>query len=56
MADALLTTPGYILGRDELPNKDESDFRKLLSTFEKLSDKGKDKLLSYAEWLLEKEE
>lgn len=55
IANVLMTTPGYILGSEDVPNEEEEDFRKMALIFGKMNSEQRRNLLSYAEWLAEKE-
>ena len=56
LAAALFTTTEYILGSNDVPSKEESDFRKILSLFNRMNEIQIEKWISYAEGLLEQED
>ncbi len=54
IADALQTTPGFIMGWED--RKDEAQLRRLLAYYNAFSEIQKAKLVSYAEGLSEQED
>lgn len=56
LADALNTTPAYLMGWQPEENLKEAQLRRLLAFYEKLSEIQKAKLVSYAEGLAEQED